>query len=473
MNSRKHPEEKTERPKKGFRLKGLIYHNSFVLACSFVVALVGWFIMAAGSDLDRVQTIHDVPIQVNLSADAEADGLRVFNMSYATVDIDVAGSSMITSKLTREDFAVAVSLSPTSTKLTGNTTQKMTAPVRVTKNSATADYEVVGTSPEEIVLEYDRYKEISLNIESNIDVAAGTGYYLGTPVLSEEKVTVSGPESSVNKISRAVVSYHVEDTLRETKELTCPLRLYDQDDQEITDWGSLYLSLDVDSVLVTIPVSAKKTVPLVASYAHMPASFSDTRITIEPESIDLAGSAETLGAITEIRLDQVIDFAELDLSQPMAIFTMEIPIPQNTRNITNAGTNTLSQATVTINLNAYRRTTVTVPESNVQIINPPGGDYSAALITKSLDVTLAGPAAQINRVTGESVTVQLDMSNVPERAGSVDVAAIVSVAGSYGDACWVVGNNYTVAVDIVENEETQDGTLSNNARNFAAAPPSD
>ena len=237
LNMRKKPEDQEKKEKKKFRLSSLIYHNSFVLACSFIITLVGWFVTAAGSDVNRTNTVYDVPIQVSLSAEAEAEGLRVFNMSYSSVDIDVSGSSIITSKLTAEDFEVTAALNPTSTKLTGNTTQKVAAQGRVAESSV---------------------------------LSAGTGFYPGTPVLSEEKVNISGPESSVNKISRVAVASHVENPLRENTDLTCPLRLYDQDNQEITDTAGLYLSMDIDAVQVTIPVMPKKTVPLVASYAHRP-----------------------------------------------------------------------------------------------------------------------------------------------------------------------------------------------------------
>ena len=160
MNMRKSNEEQPAgRQKRKFRLSGLIYHNSFVLACSFLAALIGWFITAAGSsDLNR--TVYNVPIQFTMSAEAEADGLRVWGSSYQTVDIEVSGSTMITSKLTAEDFEVTAALNPTSTKLTGNTTQKAAAQVHVAKKSTYSDYEVVSISPEEITLEYDRYKEV-------------------------------------------------------------------------------------------------------------------------------------------------------------------------------------------------------------------------------------------------------------------------------------------------------------------------
>lgn len=445
MNIKKDNGPKGPKEKKKFRLSGIMYHNSFVLACSFAVALVSWFVIAAGSNMNRTYFIQDVPVNVTLSTQAEADGLRVFNQSYNTVDIEVSGSSLITRGLTADDFDVTVALNPTSTKLTGNTTQKLSAPVRAAKRSTVSDYEIVSVSPEEISLEYDRFKEVTLNIETDISFTAGTGFYAGTPVLSEEKITVNGPESAVNKVSRAVVSYSLDNPLRENDTHSWPVRLYDQDRQEITDLGALYLSTDVDSVQVTIPVSPKKLVPLVANTAHVPAEFSSARITVEPESVELTGSAETLGGITEIRLANVIDFAELDLDQRTASFTMEIPLPAGTQNLTNSGANTVSQAKVTVNLNGYRKTTVSVPESNVQLINAPTGDLEAQLTTRTLEVTLAGPEAQVNRLTGDSVMVQVDMSNIEARPGSVNVPVTVSISGTAGDACWVLGS-YTMTV---------------------------
>ena len=154
-------------------LRNIFYHNTFVLVFSFAIALVTWFVMAYNSDMNRTFTIQDVPIVVVPSTEAEADGLRVFNMSYAAADIDVSGNSLITSKLTAEDFKVTVSLNPTSTKLTGNTLQKMTVPVQAVKNSALSEYDIVSINPEEINLEYDRYKEVTLPLEDEIVYSTG------------------------------------------------------------------------------------------------------------------------------------------------------------------------------------------------------------------------------------------------------------------------------------------------------------
>lgn len=465
---RKKDEQGKVKNKQG--LRGLMYHDGFILVCCFLVSVVVWFVMAAGSDLNRMTVIKDVPVTVSLSPQAEEEGLRVFSQSYNTVDIQVSGNSMITRALTADDFEVSVTLNPVSTKLTGNTTQKYSAQVRYVKRNAQTDYQIVSVTPEEITLEYDRYKETVLNIENELVYTAAAGYYPGTPVLSVDTVNISGPESAVNKVARAVISYNSSDPLREFADWHCPVQLYDRDNQEITNISEMYLSQDVDAVQVTVPVNPKKTVPLQVNYTHAPSGFSSSRVTVEPDSIELTGSAETLSSITEIRLDTIIDFAELDLDQRSASFTMEIPIPAGTRDITNSGTsNTVSRATVTVNLNGYRKTTLIVPESNVQLLNPPTGNLEATLTSRTLEVTVAGTEAQVARLTGDSVTVQVDMSNFDGRPGTMDVPATVVVSGTAGENCWVLGS-YTVTVTVQQVDARN--TASGSSAALAAAPPS-
>lgn len=459
--------------KKKFSLRHIFYHNTFVLAFSFVIAVSMWFVMAARSDLNRSHTIYDVPIEVTLSAEAEADGLRVFNKSYSTADIEVSGNSLLTSKLTAEDFRVTANLNPTSTKLTGNTLQKMTVPVRTVKNSAYAEYEIVSVSPEEINLEYDRYKEITLPLEDEVAFSADTGYYPGSPVFSEDSVTISGPESSVNKISRVTVSYTLDSPLRVTEEFTAPIRLYDQNNQEITDTASLYLSLSVDTVQVTIPVMAKKTVSLVVNTVHRPSAFAENRISIEPAAIDIAGAQDVLDGITEIRLGSTIDFADLDLSRTGTSFEMEIPLPAGVRNITNAGENTVTQARVSINLNGYTQATLTVPETNIQLLNPPAG-REPQLTTRTLELTVIGPQAQVSRLTGDSISVQIDLTNLGNRSGLVEVPVTASISGTAGDSCWIAGS-YMATVTLTDVTAMQaagaaEGSPGEGGRALAAAP---
>ena len=440
MNEEKKRPEETKGKKAPFTVKNVFYHNTFVLAFSFVVAVVVWFIMSANS-ASRNVVIHDVPIQVNISSAAQEEGLQIFNMSYNTADVEVSGNNLLTSRLTADDFEVTVTLNPTPTKVAGNTLQKMTLQVRAVKTNSMGSYEIASVSPEEVTVEYDRSREVTFPIENHIQYSSADGYYAGTPVLSADNVTISGPESAVNRISHVAVSYNVENALRQDASFTCPIRLYDQNNQEITDTSGMYLTMNVDTIDVTIPVTPVKTVSLTASTLHQPEGFSQDRIQISPSEITIAGTSDVLSGISEIQLDTIIDFAQLDVNGTN-VFTSDITLPSGVRNISAVG-DAVSQATVTINLNGYEEASVTASAANIQLVNAPTG---AQLSTSSLPVSVVGPEAQVTRLTGSEVSVQVDLSNFQDRTGTVEVPATVTLTGAAADSCWVVGE-YTVSVN--------------------------
>ena len=87
------------------------------------------------------------------------------------------------------------------------------------------------------------------------------------------------------------------DTLREDKVISsCSLTLYDQNNQKITDYSGMYLSMSTETVEITIPVMPKKTVPVVANTINGPKNFPAGRIPVEPQQIDIAAPTEVLSA---------------------------------------------------------------------------------------------------------------------------------------------------------------------------------
>ena len=445
MNEEKKRPEEPRGEKKRLALGKIFYHNTFVLVFSLLVAIISWFFMMATSS-DRGVTVEDVPIQVRYSSAAQEEGLEVFHMSSETVNLQVTGNTLLTSQLTANDFEVSVTLNPTDTSVTGNTLQKMDVQVQAVKANTLTNFEIARVTPEEVTLEYDRFQEVNLPIESDIQCRSADGYYASTPILSADNVTISGPSSSVARIKRVAVSYNVESELKQEAKFSCPLVLYDENNQKITNTAGLYLDMNVDTVDVTIPVTPVKTVNLTATTVHQPEGFSQDRIQIEPSTITIAGTANTLSGISEIQLDTVIDFADLEAGTTNT-FTADIPLPSGVRNIAAVGDSTTpAQATVTINLNGYSEMSVSVGASNMQITNPPAG-MEAALATSSLVVTLVGPEAQVSRLTGQNVAVTVDLANFQDRTGTVEVPATVTLTGSAASSCWATGE-YTVSVNI-------------------------
>lgn len=429
-----------------FSIHTIFYHNTFLFLFSLVAALVLWFFITASST-ETPRLVSDVPITVKLSASAEADGLKVFNMSSTAADLEISGSTILTNKLSVNDFLATVTLSPVSTKLTGNTLQKMTVPVKVNKTNVLADYEIQSVTPEEIIVEYDRYKETTFIIENQLKYTADSAFFAGTPILSEDEITVSGPESSLSKISRVGVEYTFGETLKADQTVSCPVVLYDQNNQKISDTASLYLTLSNESVDVTIPVSARKAVNIVPVVVNRPKNFADSRITVEPAQIEITGSQEALSTVNEISLATPIDFSELDVTTPNE-FEVEIPMPNGVKPI-NTAAGGVATAKVTVNLNGYQQVKVTTKN----IVIAKGNDAkNVELNSDSLEITLIGSEAQVSKLTGTSISCQIDPTNFADKNGSVEVPVTVSVTGSGFDSCWSVGK-YTAYITVSDKTE--------------------
>ena len=340
-----------------------------------------------------------------------------------------------------------MTLNPSSTTVTGNTLQKMTVEVQAVKSNSLASYEITGVSPQEITVEYDRSLEVNLPIESNIQYSSDSGFYAGTPILSADNVTISGPESSVSRISRVAVNYQVEDPLREEASFTCPLTFYDENDQELLDISGMYLTMNVESVDVSIPVTPVKTVDLVAATVHQPTGFSSDRIQIEPSQITIAGSSETLSSINKIQLDTVIDFAQLDVNGTNT-FTSNITLPSGCGISGPRARSPPSQRHSDGESEWLYGKTVHGQQRQCADCQRHLGHGSGAGHHGPFRHG-AGARGQVARLTGDNVSVLVDLTNFQDQTGTVEVPATVAVTGTQADSCWVTGD-YTISVTISE-----------------------
>ena len=429
--------------KKKLGMGNVFHNNTFALIFALVAAIVIWFAMSMSDLSDKLRVMYDVPIEIVLSDAAQDAGLKIFDCSYTTADVSVSGNSVITNKLTSADIKVLGTYSPPSTKTSGNNLKPVTIAIKATKqNNNRSDFSIVSVNPDEVNIVVDRLRETSFKIENDVKFTAGSGFYAEQAGLSETEVMVSGPESSVNKISRVAASYSIEEPLRQGRTFSCTLTLYDQDNKPM-DYASMYITLSYETVEVNIPVMSKKTVRVVPTAVNYPEGFSvSTRITVEPQEIDIAGSPEQLERITELTLSAPIDFSQIKLKD--TVHEMDILMPEGILNISNVTT-----AKVTLNFNGFKEVKITAANlDNIAPLNIPP-DKNVLIHTKSLDISVIGSDAQVARLTGDSLYFQLDMTNHTENGGK-EIPVTVTVLNA--NSCWVT-EKYSVFVTVSDKVE--------------------
>lgn len=421
--------------KSKLKISGLFYNNKFVMIFSVVAALVLWFIMSMTNTTERPWEVNDVPIDVVLSSSAQEQNLKVFDQSANTATVSVSGNSVIVSRLQPTDLKAEARLDTAKLSSTGLTEYTLSlTPAKV--SNELSDYTLVSVNPREVTVWVDAYQETSYPIEDGISYGHDDKYFYNTPTLSAESVTISGPKSSVSKIERVVAEYSTEDVLTSTQMFSCPLVAYDKNGEKVDD---KYLEFSTKQVDATVVVSPRSEVKLIPSGINMPASFSNTRFSVDPETIMIAAPEDALKNLEGITLDPV-DFSEVNLSNTK--FSVKVSLPQGFKNISNT-----FLADVDIDLTDYEQKSLEIPAGNITVKNA-ASTQSVKVTSDQLQVLAVGPETQISKLASSDVYATLDMSGQEKASGTVELPVTITFKNASG--CWAYGK-YTVNATVTKN----------------------
>lgn len=408
----------------------LFYNDRFVVAFSVFAAIILWFIMTTVNTQDRPRIIYDVPVEIKLSDAAQEQGLRVFEQTVKTAKVAIRGNSIVVNRVKPEDLLVVPQLASSITE-PNNYTLALTAQ----KVGALADYEVVSVEPSSLIANVDVYKEVTFPIEDHIEFKADPAYFVGSPSFSTDSVVISGPEAQIAKIQRVAVEHEVREVLKESKSFTTDLILYDAYGSKLsTD----KITMSTQKVDVNILVLSRKVMKLTPTFTGKPVGLALSSIEqkIEPATIEVAGPEDVLANVNELSLE-AIDFSKLSLTNNEMV--VDITLPPGCKNLSNVYT-----ATVTLNFNGFKTKTLSVTDFQVKNL---AANKTAQVFTKSLNMTLVGPARQIDAITAEDVYAQIDMTGKDTFTGHSEFP--VALVTKRNTSVWAYGE-YKANVSVEE-----------------------
>lgn len=410
---------------KRFSLSRLFYNNKFALVFSLLIAIVLWVLTVSTDTESYPHAITKVPVTITLSDAAQADGLKVFSPTDSTATVYIKGNSLVVNQITSSDLQV---VAPLASTITAPGTYSFTLSAQ--KKGDLSDYSAVSVSPNQAIITVDRYKEKTFTIQSDISYKQGyksdSSYFVGTPTLSSDTVTVSGPEKQVQQVNKVAFEYEVSDTLTETKNFTAKLVMYDANGNQITENG---LTLNPDKVEVSLPVLPRAVLPLSTVFSNKPAglALSSLNIQVSPQTVEVAGPADVLSDLSKIELAP-IDFSTISTADNT--FKLDVSLPSACKNLSN-----LPTATVTMDLSGFTARTISVTNFNVKNLS---SDKTATVYTKNLSVTVVGPESEVSKLTGSNIVGQIDMAGKENLSGHTEMPVTFSISNT--ESSWVYGS---------------------------------
>ena len=408
--------------------KSLLYNKKVIIPLSVFLAFVLWLVIVTQENPMRERTFSDLTLNVNLENTfaAENNINIVGDVSSQKFSVVVRGPSYVVSSLKPEDLSVYVSAA--SVEAPG----QYKLDVLATRSST--NYEVLSVSPSTVKLEFDYFDTKEFTVKADAKGASAIeGLIAENGIVSGiegDVLKVTGPRSTLNKIASAVAVCDVNRVLSNTETFDAVIELWDENGKAISLEN---ITLNAENVKVKVPISKKKTVPVVADFTNLPSGFdkSTLKYTIDHAEVDIIGTPDEIDKTEKITLS-AIDISNLSLSNKT--FEVTPKLPDGVRLTDNFET-----FNVTVNTTGYMEKTLTV--TNVKTINLSNGLKSQQ--TTIRNVKICGPKADVGRITSDMITATVDLADKVE--GQHSLNAVMSFSGY--DNIWAVGT-YTTTVTI-------------------------
>ncbi len=424
------PKNSGEKTRQPLSFQSLFNNNKFVLIFSIISAVILWFAISSQDKDDFNRTITNIPVTVNYENSMAQDlGLELIGNLQTTVDVTVTGKRGAISSLTADDFTASVALSSVTKAGTYN------LEIRVLRKKVSSDYtySIAGGSPTEVTLTFDQIISRTLSVEiSTPGLSAADGYLMETAYADIDYVTVTGPQTEVNRISRCVVNIPTEQELSETLTTTGAVAFLDDNGAAVE---SENLEYDHDSVSVTVPIYKMKEIDLNVEFINVPKGFpiEQLKYTLSRNSILVASPGETIDNISSITVGPV-DFRQIDIGTEL---TLDITLNAGLKNVENV-------SSVTVTFPSYGLTTRTMDLDNFVIENLPSGVRVSPLSDKLEDIRIVGDSSILAGLTQEDLVGTIDLSQYNISSGRYTVSVKVYVQGKV--LAWAVGE-YTIDIE--------------------------
>lgn len=415
---------------KNLKISRLFDNKTFCKVFSIIGAVIIWASITLTNQTDSESTLKNVPINFSVSGTfVEALGLTAFDRSADTVSIRLSGRRANLNATSVDDFDVTLSL--------GNITAagKQTVQIDVKLKETAKEVTIVDFSPKKIEVNFDRTASKTLTIDTDTSkLSAEDGFLLDKGYPSSQEISIIGPESVVKTITKCVAQIDTKKTvLSETLNVSkVPIVLYDENNNVVSNNN---VTVDKETVDVSVPVLKIKSLPMVVHFINTPSSFDNNafRYQLSETKIEVAGPESTIDSMTQLD----IGYADLKAIKPGDSVSMPIELPSGFVNVDN-----INEIQLTIPADNLSEKKYTVKTFNV--IGVPE-NKNVKVVTKQLsNVILVGNTELVNSITESDIVVEVNLSGTTIQSGTTTVPATITIPGKSG-VFWIFGN-YEVVI---------------------------
>ena len=413
--------------KKTSRMRNLYNNRIFWMVISLLASLAIWVYITSVDSDEYKQTFRGVRVElVGEDVLRDSKGLVVTDLDTNSVTVELVGPRRVIASLDADNIVAQVDVSKLSQAAYTSLQYTLSFPDK----TDTGSIQTARKSPETVNFMVSAQTSKTIQVRGSFEGQLAEGYTAEIPVFEPSTITIYGPEAYIKNVSYAWVTFGKEN-VDSTYSVETGYTLMNENGEECSTTG---ITCSTDVVKATLPLLTKKEVLLSVDLIEgAGATSKNTKVTIEPESITLAGDSSILDGLNKITI------ATIDLTDFGRSFTDTFTIPLNDeiRNLTG-----VSEATVTVEVVGLETRSYTV--KNIRCINVAEG-YAADIISESITVTLRGPAEQLDQVQTENLQAVADLVDYKGSTGAYMPEVKIYVDG-FTDVGAIGENNISIEI---------------------------
>ncbi|MBR4671136.1 MAG: hypothetical protein IKO84_11095 [Butyrivibrio sp.] len=384
---------------------------------SLLFAFIVWFLITNINDPLQSKTFRNVAVTIENPDYLEERGQIgiILDESNIISTVTVYAPRSITEQLDKNNIVATADMKQLSAS-------NSTIGINVTTNKYTEKIDNITLSSDVVRYNIEKKATRTLRLLATTSGELEDGYITGDISADQNMIKISGPESSVNNVAKAVVDVDVTGFTKEDKVSTGPeIVLYDSND-EVIDPDSANLEMNIKKVGVTVQILATKKVPIRPKATGQPATgYAVNEIGCDPREVLIAGKDNVLKTVDSI----VVDPEELDVTglkddlKYIVDLTKFLPA-----GVVFGDSEFNGKANIVVDIGAITESTVDVSINNISVGEVPEG-YEIEIDDdekETVSLTLEGLESRITALNTDALRGTLNIDKVIKNNNLTELA---------------------------------------------------
>ena len=420
--------------------------NKFTLKIlSLAIAVLIWLIVRNVQDPVIVQTFYDIPVTlVNESYLSNNMKIPLLIDGDDTVKVRIKAEESVIKELKKEDIVAQADM----TQIYMDATPKM-VPVEVTCTGIADDN--ITVTPRNIQVDIENQTSVEKTIAVNTgDTTPDKDYEVGSLQANPEKVTISGPESIINKIDKVVAKIDVTGMKESNVELDSELKIYDKNQDELSEKQLSYLNLaGVQDNKIKIQAQfwkVQKNVKIGSEYSGSPQyGYEVDSVSVVPETLSLAGTDEALQKLAVEGNTLTIPASYIDVSGKDSDFDVKVDISELLPENMKLARDINSTVIATVKILPYNSRDYEVSPTQIKVENKPE-NMNYKFEPDKIVARIKAKEEDLDNLKTDDIQMKIDLKDA--KAGENTLPVTVTLPEGYE-----LVEDITVKVALIEASE--------------------